>query len=38
LQSVASRMEQGIQQVAGGSSSIEQAMARLNARLSNVGA
>jgi hypothetical protein len=38
LQSVASRMEQGIQAVAGGSSSIEQAMSQLNARLSSVGA
>ena len=38
LQSVASRMEAGIQHVASGSSAIEQAMAQLNARLSQVGA
>jgi uncharacterized coiled-coil DUF342 family protein len=36
LQSVASRMEAGIQRVAGGSSTIEQAMVQLNARLDNV--
>lgn len=35
LQTVASAMEQGIQEVAGGSATIEQAMARLNLRLAD---